>query len=57
MNRLDYMVQVEDLHASPELRARIAALAGEVKRPRRRFRPWLGVCAALAGGVGGGVPR
>ena len=36
MNRLDYMVQVEDLRASPELRARITAMAGEVKRPRRR---------------------
>ena len=48
MNRLDYMVQVEDLHASPELRARIEALAGTVKRPRRRFRPWMGVCACLA---------
>ena len=48
MNRLDYMVQVEDLHASPELRSRLTALAGEVKRPRRRLRPWMGVCAALA---------
>lgn len=48
MNRLDYMVQVEDLHASPELRGRITALAGEVKPPRRRLRPWMGVCAALA---------
>lgn len=55
MNRLDYMVQVEDLHASPELRARIAALAGEVRRPRRRFRPWMGVCAALAVVVLGGA--
>ena len=48
MNRLDYMVQVEDLHASTELRSRLTALAGEVKRPRRRLRPWMGVCAALA---------
>ena len=55
MNRLDYMVQVEDLHASPELRARIAALAGEVKRPRRKFRPWMGVCAGLAVVVLGGA--
>lgn len=55
MNRLDYMVQVEDLHASPELRARISALAGEVRRPRRRFRPWMGVCAALAVVVLGGA--
>ena len=55
MNRLDYMVQVEDLHASPELRARITALAGEAKRPRRRFRPWMGVCAALAVVVLGGA--
>lgn len=55
MNRLDYMVQVEDLHASPELRARITALAGEAKRPRRRFRPWMGVCAALALVVLGGA--
>ena len=55
MNRLDYMVQVEDLHASPELRARIAALAGEAKRPRRRFKPWMGVCAAVAVVVLGGA--
>lgn len=55
MNRLDYMVQVEDLQASPELQARIAALAGEVKRPRRKFRPWMGVCAALAVVVLGGA--
>ena len=47
-NRLDYLVQAEALRASPDLRARIAALAGEAKRPRRRFRPWMGVCAALA---------
>lgn len=55
MNRLDYMVQVEDLHASPELRARIAALAGEARRPRRRFRPWMGMCAAIAVVVLGGA--
>lgn len=55
MNRLDYMVQVEDLHASPELRARIAALAGEAKRPQRRFKPWMGVCAAVAVVVLGGA--
>lgn len=55
MNRLDYMVQVEDLHASPKLRARIAALAGEAKRPRRRFKPWMGVCAAVAVVVLGGA--
>ena len=54
-NRLDYLVQVEDLRASPALRARIAALAGEAKRPRRRFRPWMGVCAALAVAVLGGA--
>ena len=47
MNRLDYMAQVEGLHASPELRARLDALARE-PRPRRRFKPWMGVCAALA---------
>lgn len=55
MNRLDYMVQVEDLHASPELQARIAALAGAVKQPRRRIKPWMGVCAALAVVVLGGA--
>lgn len=47
-NRLDYLVQVEALRASPDLRARISALAGEVRRPRRRFRPWMGLCACLA---------
>ena len=46
-NRLDYLAQVEALRASPELRARIGALAGTVK-PRRRFRPWMGLCACLA---------
>ena len=49
MNRADYLAQVEALHSPPELRARIAALAWTVK-PRRRFRPWMGVCAALAVG-------
>lgn len=52
-NRLDYLVQVEALRASPELRARISALAGTVK-PRRRFRPWMGLCACLAVVVLGG---
>ena len=47
MNRADYLSQVEALHASPELRARIAGLAGTA-RPRRRFRPWMGLCACLA---------
>lgn len=46
-NRLDYLVQVEALRVSPDLRARINALAGTV-RPRRRFRPWMGLCACLA---------
>lgn len=53
-NRLDYLVQVEALRASPELRARISALAGTVK-PRRRFRPWMGLCACLAAVVLGGA--
>lgn len=48
MHKSDYMAQVENLHASPELRARIAALAVEGKRPRRRIKPWMGVCACLA---------
>ena len=52
-NRLDYLVQVEALRASPELRARISALADTV-RPKRRFRPWMGLCACLAVGVLGG---
>ena len=46
-NRLDYLVQVEALRVSPDLRARINALAGTI-RPRRRFRPWMGLCACLA---------
>lgn len=53
MNRADYLAQVEALHAPPELRARIAALAWTVK-PRRRFRPWMGVCACLAVVILGG---
>lgn len=52
-NRLDYLVQVEALRASPELRARISALADTV-RPKRRFRPWMGLCACLAVAVLGG---
>ena len=52
-NRLDYLVQVEALRASPDLRARINALAGTV-RPRRRFRPWMGLCACLAVVILGG---
>lgn len=48
MNRLDYLVQVEDLHASPQLRSRIAALSEGKIPSRRRFRPWMGVCACLA---------
>lgn len=54
MNKADYLAQVEGLHASPELRARIAELAGTV-RPRRRLRPWMGACACLALIVGLGV--
>ena len=54
MNRADYLAQVEALHASPELRARIAGLADTV-RPRRRLRPWMGACACLALIVGLGV--
>ena len=54
MNRADYLAQVEALHASPELRARISALADTV-RPKRKFRPWMGVCACLALAVGLGV--
>ena len=46
-NRLDYLVQVEALRASPDLRARINALAGTV-RPQRKFRPWMGLCDCLA---------
>ena len=52
-NRLDYLVQAEALRASPDLRARINALAGTV-RPRRRFRPWMGLCACLAVVILGG---
>lgn len=57
MNRLDYLVQVEDLHASPELRSRITALSKGRTPSRRRFRPWMGVCACLAVAllVGGGL--
>ncbi len=55
MNKRDYLAQVEALHASPELRARVAGLAGTARR--RRFRPWIAVCACLAVvlGLGAGV--
>ena len=55
MNRSDYLAQVEALHASPELRARIAGLADTVRPRRRIFRPWMGACACLALIVGLGV--
>ena len=55
MNKADYLAQVEALHASPELRARIAELAGTVRPRRRLYRPWMGVCACLALAVGLGV--
>ena len=47
MHKSDYLAQVEALRASPELRARVAGLAGTPAR-RRRLRPWMGVCACLA---------
>lgn len=47
MHKSDYLAQVEALRASPELRARVAGLAGAPAR-RRRLRPWMGVCACLA---------
>lgn len=58
MHKSDYMAQLDALHASPELRARIAAMAGEAKRPRRRrIKPWMGACACLAvvSALGAGV--
>lgn len=47
MNKMDYLAQVKDLHASQQLRERIAALPA-TRRRSRRFKPWMGVCAALA---------
>ena len=41
MHKSDYLAQVEALRASPELRARVAGLAGTPAR-RRRLRPWMG---------------
>ena len=55
MNKTDYLAQVENLHASQQLRERIAALPAARRQPRRRFRPWMGVCAGLAVVVLGGV--
>lgn len=59
MNKTDYLAQVKDLHASQQLRERIAALPA-ARRQSRRFRPWMGVCAGLAVVVLGGfwlLPR
>lgn len=54
MNKTDYLAQVKDLHASQQLRERIAALPA-ARKPSRRFRPWMGVCAGLAVVVLGGA--
>lgn len=54
MNKTDYLAQVKDLHASQQLRERIAALPA-ARRRSRRFRPWMGVCAGLAVVVLGGA--
>ena len=59
MNKTDYLAQVENLHASQQLRERIAALPA-ARRQSRRFKPWMGVCAGLAVVVLGGfwlLPR
>lgn len=59
MNKTDYLAQVKDLHASQQLRERIAALPA-ARKPSRRFKPWMGVCAGLAVVVLGGfwlLPR
>ena len=59
MNKTDYLAQVKDLHASQQLRERIAALPA-TRRRSRRFKPWMGVCAGLAVVVLGGfwlLPR
>lgn len=55
MNKTDYLAQVKALHPSQQLRERIAALPAAGKAPRRKFRPWMGVCAALAVVVLGGL--
>ena len=55
MNKTDYLAQAENRHASQQLRERIAALPAARRQPRRRFRPWMGVCAGLAVVVLGGV--
>lgn len=54
MNKTDYLAQVKDLHASQQLRERIAALPAAC-RQSRRFKPWMGVCAGLAVVVLGGA--